>query len=65
MQLIFPGLHAYHHVKEDTVVIDALRKDAKEMRGDLIRRVEEYYVVMEKEMETRRMRGETKIAMIY
>lgn len=37
-----------NHVKEDTVVINALRKDAKEMRGDLIRRVDEYYVVMEK-----------------
>lgn len=37
-----------NHVEEDTVVINALRKDAKEMRGDLIRRVDEYYVVMEK-----------------
>ncbi|KAL3778964.1 hypothetical protein HJC23_009729 [Cyclotella cryptica] len=37
-----------NHVEEDNAVTGALRKDAREMRGDLIRRVEEYYTVMEK-----------------
>jgi hypothetical protein len=35
------------HVDEDNLVIDSLRKDAKGMREDLIRRVEEYYAVMD------------------
>jgi hypothetical protein len=35
------------HVDEDNLVIDSLRRDAKDMREDLIRRVEEYYNVME------------------
>ena len=34
------------HIDEDNVVIDALRTDAKLMREDLIRRVEEYYAAM-------------------
>jgi hypothetical protein len=34
------------HVDEDNIVIDSLRRDAKEMREDLIRRVEEYFAVM-------------------
>lgn len=39
------------HVDEDNIVIDSLRRDAKEMREDLIRRVEEYYAVMGKKVE--------------
>jgi len=35
------------HVDEDNVVIDALRGDAKAMRTDLIRRVEEYMELMQ------------------
>ncbi|KAL7463817.1 hypothetical protein ACHAXS_004174 [Conticribra weissflogii] len=37
------------HVDEDNVVIDALRGDAKAMRSDLIRRVEDYMELMKNE----------------